>query len=91
MSRQRAAVLFDIDGTLVDTNWLHTLVIGDTRWDVVAAERAGLRTVAVLTGGVPRQVLDAAGAVAVYEDVADVLASLDDRDSPLGRFFRQNR
>ena len=66
------------------------IAVGDTRWDMEAAANAGIPVVGVLSGGVPRQDLDAAGAVAVYEDVAELLASLDDRDSPLGRLLRQN-
>jgi HAD superfamily hydrolase (TIGR01509 family) len=63
-----------------------TIVVGDTKWDVEAARRSGLDTVAVLTGGWSRQELEDAGAVAVYEDVADVLANLD--ESPLGKLLR---
>ena len=67
-----------------------TLVIGDTRWDIEAAQRAGLRTACVLTGGNARHDLDAAGAVAVFEDVAQILASLDDSDGPVSRLLRQD-
>jgi HAD superfamily hydrolase (TIGR01509 family) len=58
-----------------------TVAIGDTVWDVKAASRAGLRCVAVTTGGISRAELEAAGAVAVYDDVAALLDGLD--DSPL--------
>ena len=57
------------------------VVVGDTVWDVEAARRAGLGCVCVLTGGVSRQELTEAGALAVYHDVADLLQRLD--DSPL--------
>ncbi|HET7654731.1 MAG TPA: HAD family hydrolase [Acidimicrobiales bacterium] len=63
-----------------------TIVVGDTKWDVEAARRSGLDTVAVLTGGWSRQELGDAGAVAVYDDVADLLANLD--ASPLGDRLR---
>ncbi len=63
-----------------------TIVVGDTKWDVEAARRSGLDTVAVLTGGWSRQELEDAGAIAVYEDVADILANLD--ESPLGKLLR---
>lgn len=59
-----------------------TLVVGDTVWDVRAAGRCGVSCVAVLTGGISRQELEEAGAVAVYEDVADLLRQLD--RSPIG-------
>jgi phosphoglycolate phosphatase-like HAD superfamily hydrolase len=51
-------------------------VVGDTVWDVASARRAGVRAVAVLTGGAYSQAeLAAAGAVAVYGDCAALLAA----------------
>ena len=51
------------------------LVIGDTVWDMLAAKTAGTRAVAVLTGGAfSREELRAAGALAVYEDCAEMVA-----------------
>ncbi|MFF1509585.1 HAD family hydrolase [Streptomyces sp. NPDC058326] len=50
--------------------------VGDSVWDMKAARRAGVRPVALLCGGVPRQDLTEAGAVAVYDDAADLLAHL---------------
>src|SRR5581483_1504188 len=41
------------------------VMIGDSPWDVRAAERAGVPTIAVLTGGFSREELCEAGAVAV--------------------------
>ena len=58
-----------------------TVVVGDTVWDVKAATRAGLSCVAVTSGGISRAELEAAGAVAVYEDVGALLDDLE--DSPL--------
>ncbi|MQY04161.1 HAD family hydrolase [Actinomadura macrotermitis] len=55
--------------------------VGDAVWDVKAAARAGMPCVAVLSGGIPRADLEEAGAVAVYDDVAGLLAGLD--ESPL--------
>jgi HAD superfamily hydrolase (TIGR01509 family) len=53
-----------------------TVAVGDAGWDVEAADAAGIRTVAVLTGGAfSRQELEAAGAVAVFEDCAALLDS----------------
>lgn len=61
------------------------LAVGDTPWDVESARRCGLDCVAVLTGGWSgRELLDS-GAVAVYEDAADLLERLD--ESPLARLF----
>jgi len=54
------------------------IMVGDTPWDVHAARRAGVDTVAVLTGGFAIEELKESGAVAVFESVADLCASLDD-------------
>jgi HAD superfamily hydrolase (TIGR01549 family) len=48
------------------------VLIGDTPWDVEAARRAGVPTVCVVTGGFSEQELRDAGAVAVYESVAEL-------------------
>jgi HAD superfamily hydrolase (TIGR01509 family) len=63
----------------------HTMVVGDTRWDIEAAAKLDVDVVAVLTGGWTRADLTDAGAVAVYDDVAQLLAQLD--DSPLARLL----
>ena len=62
------------------------MVVGDTRWDIEAAAKLGLEVVCVLTGGWTRVDLTDAGAVAVYDDVADLLAHLD--ESPLAQLLR---
>jgi HAD superfamily hydrolase (TIGR01509 family) len=54
------------------------ILIGDTPWDVKAARKAGVETVAVLTGGFSEQELREAGAIAVYESIPDLRDSLDD-------------
>lgn len=51
--------------------------VGDTVWDMQAASRAGVRCVALLCGGIPRTALEAAGAAAVFDDPADLLARID--------------
>jgi phosphoglycolate phosphatase-like HAD superfamily hydrolase len=53
-------------------------MIGDTPWDVKAAGRAEVETIAVLTGGFSESELRDAGAVAVYESVAELLERLDE-------------
>ncbi|MET9234627.1 HAD family hydrolase [Streptomyces cellulosae] len=55
--------------------------VGDTVWDMRAGTRAGVRCVGLLCGGIPRAHLTEAGADAVYDDPAHLLASL--ADSPL--------
>lgn len=53
-----------------------TVAVGDAVWDVEAARGAGIRTVAVLSGGAyDKEALEEAGAVAVYEDCAALLDS----------------
>ena len=54
------------------------VMVGDTNWDVAAAERAGIETICVLSGGFPESVLREAGAVAVYESVDELRRKLDD-------------
>lgn len=53
------------------------IVIGDTVYDIEAARKVGLPCFAVLTGGIERERLEAAGARAVYESAAAILADLD--------------
>jgi phosphoglycolate phosphatase-like HAD superfamily hydrolase len=78
------AVIFDIDGTLMDTNGLHIIAweravaIGDTPYDMIAARKLGLPCVAVLSGGSDRQQLEPEGPVAIFTDVAELQAHLDE-------------
>ncbi|WP_433887609.1 HAD family hydrolase [Streptomyces sp. CA-111067] len=52
--------------------------VGDAAWDAEAARKAGVRCLGVLTGGWSRQELTEAGAEAVYDTPAELLAHLDD-------------
>lgn len=61
------------------------ITVGDAVWDVQAAANAGLDTVAVASGGNSAADLSAAGAVAVYDDVAQLLDELD--SSPIARLL----
>jgi HAD superfamily hydrolase (TIGR01509 family) len=54
------------------------VMIGDSVWDCRAAERAGVRSVGVLTGGFSEQELTDAGASAVYAAVEELRQSLDE-------------
>jgi HAD superfamily hydrolase (TIGR01549 family) len=54
------------------------LLVGDTTWDCEAAARAGVETIAVLTGGFAEQELRDAGAVAVFESIDDLRGRLDE-------------
>jgi HAD superfamily hydrolase (TIGR01509 family) len=62
----------------VDGDQGEAVMIGDTPWDVRAAAAAGVKTVAVLTGGFSAEELSKAGAVAVYEAVDELRRNLDD-------------
>jgi HAD superfamily hydrolase (TIGR01509 family) len=53
------------------------VMIGDTPFDIEAAKRAELPTLAVLTGGFSEQELREAGAEAVYESVEQLRQQLD--------------
>ena len=50
------------------------IVVGDTRFDVEAAAKVGLKTIAVTCGGTAQEVLRQAGAIAVLRDPAHLLA-----------------
>jgi len=56
----------------------HTVVVGDSIWDLMAARRARALGVGLLSGGYGEQELERAGAYRVYEDPADLLAHLDE-------------
>jgi HAD superfamily hydrolase (TIGR01509 family) len=53
------------------------VMVGDTPWDVRAAENAGVKTLTVRTGGFGDDELRDAGAIEVFESVADLRAKLD--------------
>jgi HAD superfamily hydrolase (TIGR01549 family) len=53
-------------------------VVGDSIWDLLAAQRAGSLGIGLLSGGYGREELEQAGAYRVYEDPADLLAHLDE-------------
>jgi HAD superfamily hydrolase (TIGR01549 family) len=52
------------------------VMVGDTPWDVEAARRAGIETLAVLTGGFAASELRDAGAVEVFESVRELCERL---------------
>ena len=56
-------------------------VVGDAVWDLLAARRAGMLSVGLLTGGYGEDELRAAGAFRVYRDAAELHESLEDRKS----------
>ncbi|MFG2147209.1 HAD family hydrolase [Streptomyces sp. NPDC048696] len=64
-----------------------SVFVGDTVWDMKAGAAAGVLSVGVLAGGIPRRDLEAAGATAVYDGPAALLSCLD--ESPLARLERR--
>ena len=63
------------------------VMVGDSVWDIEAAARAGVTSIGVRTGGYSAEELLTAGAAAVYDDVAHLLAELD--RSPLSAQARE--
>jgi HAD superfamily hydrolase (TIGR01549 family) len=56
---------------------LSAVMVGDSIWDIEAAARAELKTIAVLTGGFSEAELRDAGAVGVFESMPDLIEHLD--------------
>jgi HAD superfamily hydrolase (TIGR01549 family) len=56
----------------------HSVVVGDSVWDLLAARRARALGVGLLSGGYGEDELARAGAYRVYQDPADLLAHLDE-------------
>ena len=65
-----------------DVDAAQAVMIGDSVWDIAAAEKAGVAAIGVLSGGTGEGDLMQAGAIAVYRDPADIREHL--RDSPIG-------
>jgi HAD superfamily hydrolase (TIGR01493 family) len=62
------------------------VMVGDTIWDVLAAERAGIGCIGLLCGGTAEAELQEAGAIEVYRDPAALLKDI--HASPIGRLAR---
>ena len=62
----------------VDGSADNAVMIGDTPWDVQAAGKAGVPTLAVLTGGFAIEELEESGAAGVFESVAELSNRLDE-------------
>jgi phosphoglycolate phosphatase-like HAD superfamily hydrolase len=55
-----------------------SLVIGDSIWDMLAAQCARALGVGLLSGGYGQEELERSGAFRVYEDPADLLRHIDE-------------
>jgi HAD superfamily hydrolase (TIGR01549 family) len=56
----------------------NSMVVGDSVWDMLAAQRARALGIGLLSGGYGREELIYSGAFRVYEDPADLLFHLDE-------------
>ena len=58
-----------VEAALEKAGTRDAVMVGDSVWDIAAAKRAGIATVAVLSGGYAEAELEGAGAAAVMESV----------------------
>jgi HAD superfamily hydrolase (TIGR01549 family) len=70
--------LFLTAASLIEVDILDSVVVGDSVWDLLAAQRARALGIGLLSGGYGREELIYAGAFRVYEDPRDLLAHLDE-------------
>jgi len=56
----------------------HCFVVGDAVWDLLAARRAGMLSIGLLTGGYGADELGRAGAYRVYRDPGELLNAFDE-------------
>jgi HAD superfamily hydrolase (TIGR01549 family) len=75
-----------IEAALEKAGTRDAVMIGDSRWDIEAAAKAGLETICVLTGGWSEQELRDHGAAAVFDSIPDLLEHLD--ETPFGEGWR---
>src|SRR3712207_1131794 len=54
------------------------VMVGDTSWDIEAARRAGIDTIAVMTGGFSADELRDAGAAQVFESIEELRQRIGD-------------
>jgi len=57
---------------------MKSIVVGDSVWDLLAAQRAHALSVGLLSGGYGQDELERAGAYRVYQDPLDLLRHLDE-------------
>ena len=68
--------LFLAAAALLGVDPQHSVVVGDSVWDLLAARRAGALGVGLQSGGYGREELERAGAYRVYADPAEMLERL---------------
>jgi HAD superfamily hydrolase (TIGR01509 family) len=69
------SALDKVDGKAQDA-----VMVGDTPWDIHAARKAGVGTIAVRTGGFGVEELREAGAIALFDSVAELVSKLAETD-----------
>jgi HAD superfamily hydrolase (TIGR01509 family) len=52
------------------------VMVGDAVWDMIAARRAGIRGIGLLSGGIAEAELRDSGAIEIYDDPADMLGKI---------------
>jgi HAD superfamily hydrolase (TIGR01549 family) len=72
-----------VESSLSKVNGASGVMIGDSTWDVIAAGKLNIPTIAVRTGGFSIEELHQAGAATVYDSLVDLRQHLD--DTPLVR------
>src|SRR6202035_5152794 len=70
--------LFLTAAARIDVDIRDSMVVGDSVWDLLAAQRARALGIGLLSGGYGREELIYAGAFRVYEDPHDLLVHLDE-------------
>lgn len=70
--------LFIAAAEKLDVDIRQACIVGDSIWDMLAAQRAGGLGVGLLSGGYGTDELERAGAYRVYEDPADMLNHIDE-------------
>jgi len=70
--------LFLAAAKLLAVDIRHSIVVGDSVWDLLAARRAHALGVGLLSGGYGADELERAGAYRVYQDPLDLLHHLDE-------------
>ncbi len=60
------------------------VLVGDSVWDCVAADRAGIAAVGVLTGAYSREELAGSGAAAVFDSIEELRGDLGALDAAAG-------
>jgi len=66
-----------IEAALEKAGTREAIMIGDTTWDIQAAKKAGIETLAVLSGGFGEDELRRAGATKVYDSIVDLSRDIE--------------